>query len=142
MALPFKIDPASSRKHSFHPSHIQQLFPLEGLKIHQENQGHPPAQIPESGRSLGEGNDDSSILTWEIPWTEGPSIPWGHKESNMTHSNLLFPPSAAQGSYRQSLRSSKRGLGCGSLPQERQEKRKPIPAPHSSSPLTFLMRRV
>ena len=55
---------------------------------------------------------------------------------------LLFPPSVAQGSYRQSLRPSKRGLGCVSLPQERQEKRKPILAPHSSSPLIFLMRRV
>ena len=23
----------------------------------------------------------SSVLAWEIPWTEGP---WGHKESDMT----------------------------------------------------------
>ena len=28
----------------------------------------------------------SSILTWEIPWTEEPSgySPWGHKEPDMT----------------------------------------------------------
>ena len=29
----------------------------------------------------------SSILAWEIPWTEEPGVgysPWGHKESNMT----------------------------------------------------------
>ena len=25
-----------------------------------------------------------SILTWRIPWTEEPSSPWGHKESDMT----------------------------------------------------------
>ena len=29
--------------------------------------------IPESGRSLGVGNGNSSILAWEIPWTEEPS---------------------------------------------------------------------
>ena len=29
--------------------------------------------IPESGKSPGEGNGtDSSILAWEIPWTEEP----------------------------------------------------------------------
>ena len=26
----------------------------------------------------------SSILAWIIPWTEEPSSPWGHKESDMT----------------------------------------------------------
>ena len=32
-----------------------------------------PGPIPGSGRSPGEGNSThSSILTWEIPWTEEP----------------------------------------------------------------------
>ena len=26
----------------------------------------------------------SSILVWEIPWTEEPGNPWGRKESDMT----------------------------------------------------------
>ena len=29
--------------------------------------------IPESGRSLAVGNGNSSVLAWEIPWTEEPS---------------------------------------------------------------------
>ena len=46
--------------------------------------------IPGLGRSPGEGNSPthSSILAWEIPWTEGPGYraysPWSHKESDMT----------------------------------------------------------
>ena len=38
----------------------------------------------------------SSILAWEIPWTEeaGRLHPWGHKESDMTYqlnnSNMIF----------------------------------------------------
>ena len=46
--------------------------------------------IPGLGRSPGEGNSPthSSILAWEIPWTEAPGYrgysPWGHKESDMT----------------------------------------------------------
>ena len=28
--------------------------------------------IPESGRSPGEGNGNSSILAWKMPWTEKP----------------------------------------------------------------------
>ena len=28
--------------------------------------------IPGSGRSLGEGNGNSSALAWKIPWTEKP----------------------------------------------------------------------
>ena len=43
--------------------------------------------IPGSGRSPGAGNGNpSSILAWEIPWTEGlPGYsPWGCKESDMT----------------------------------------------------------
>ena len=28
--------------------------------------------VPESGRSPGEGNGNSSILAWRIPWTEEP----------------------------------------------------------------------
>ena len=30
------------------------------------------SSIPGSGRSPGEGNANSSILAWEIPWTEKP----------------------------------------------------------------------
>ena len=26
----------------------------------------------------------STILAWEIPWTEQPDSPWGHKELAMT----------------------------------------------------------
>ena len=44
--------------------------------------------IPGSGRSPGEGNGNhSSILAWEIPWTEEPGglySPWDHKESDTT----------------------------------------------------------
>ena len=43
--------------------------------------------IAGSGRSLGVGNAaHSSILTWEVPWTEAPGghRPWGHKESDTT----------------------------------------------------------
>ena len=28
--------------------------------------------IPGSGRSFGEGSDNSNILAWEIPWTGEP----------------------------------------------------------------------
>ena len=67
---------------------------------------------------------------------------WVTKSQTWLSSALLFPPNKVQTSYRQSPRPSKRGLGCGSLSRERQEKRKPIPAPHSSFLLTFLMKRV
>ena len=45
--------------------------------------------IPGSGRSSGEENGNplrSSILAWEIPWTEELEdySPWGYKESDMT----------------------------------------------------------
>ena len=44
--------------------------------------------IPGSGRSPGGGNGNlSSILAWEIPWTEEPGdlySPWGCQESDMT----------------------------------------------------------
>jgi len=51
--------------------------------------------IPGSGRSAGEGNGNpllvlatqlSSILAWNIPWTEEPGRLqlWGHKESDTT----------------------------------------------------------
>ena len=43
--------------------------------------------IPGSGRSAGEGNGyHSSILAWEIPWTEDLAgySPWGHEESHTT----------------------------------------------------------
>ena len=36
----------------------------------------------------------SSILAWEIPWTEEPGRLWGHKESDITEHmrpfNLMF----------------------------------------------------
>ena len=44
--------------------------------------------IPGLERSPGEGNGNhSSILAWEIPWTEEPGglySPWDHKESDTT----------------------------------------------------------
>ena len=43
--------------------------------------------IPGSGISPGEGNGShSSILVWEIPWTEEPGglRSWGHNELDMT----------------------------------------------------------
>ena len=55
-----------------------------------------PAMQETQFQSLGqEGQEDplekgmathSSILAWEIPWTEEPGgySPWGHKESDMT----------------------------------------------------------
>ena len=43
---------------------------------------------PWVGKIPGEGNGypHSSILAWNIPWTEEPGgcSPWGHKESDMT----------------------------------------------------------
>ena len=42
-----------------------------------------PGLILRSGKSPGEGNGyHSSVLAWEIQWTEEPSAwgPWGHKE--------------------------------------------------------------
>ena len=48
--------------------------------------------IPELGRSPGVGNGNhSSILAWEIPWTQEPEgySPWGCKESDMTEHNIL-----------------------------------------------------
>ena len=46
-----------------------------------------PGLIPESGRSLKEAmTTHSSILAWEIPWTEGPgaTVHEGAKESGKT----------------------------------------------------------
>ena len=59
--------------------------------------------IPGLGRSPGEENGKplSSILAWEILWTEESGrlySPWGHKESDMTeqasytHSNSSLQP--------------------------------------------------
>ena len=51
--------------------------------------------IPGSGRSPGEGND-SSILAWEIPWTEEPSELWsmGSQRAgyNFDNYNIRFRP--------------------------------------------------
>ena len=43
--------------------------------------------IPGLGRSPGEGNGNSSILVWRIPWAEEPGglhSPWDRRESNAT----------------------------------------------------------
>ena len=41
--------------------------------------------IPGSGRSPGGGNaTHSSVLAWEIPCTEEPGSPWGHKKLDTT----------------------------------------------------------
>ena len=41
--------------------------------------------MPGLGRSPGEGMaTHSSILAWEIPWSQSGYSPWGHKESDMT----------------------------------------------------------
>ena len=56
---------------------------VKNLLAMQENQG----SILGSGRLLEkEMAIHSSILAWEIPWTEVPGdySPWGHKESDMT----------------------------------------------------------
>ena len=51
---------------------------------------NPPANmglIPASEDPLEEERaTPSSILAWEIPWTEEPGVysPWGRRESNMT----------------------------------------------------------
>ena len=35
----------------------------------------------------------SSLLAWEIPWTEGPGYsPWGHREIERTDRAQLTPP--------------------------------------------------
>ena len=50
---------------------------------------------PGSGRSPGEGDGNcSSILAWEIPWTEDPvgCGPWGHKELDMTEHTCRYKP--------------------------------------------------
>ena len=52
---------------------------------------NPPAMRKTWVRSLGCGDPleegmaiHYSILAWRIPWTEEPSRPWGHKESDRT----------------------------------------------------------
>ena len=42
----------------------------------------------------------SSILAWEIPWTDEPGIysPWGHKESDMTEHNTTATTTKKQSS--------------------------------------------
>ena len=57
--------------------------------------------ILELGRSLEkETATYSSILTWEIPWTEEPGgsmghSPWGHKESDMNEHTPTHKPLVA-----------------------------------------------
>ena len=57
-----------------------------------------PANAGDGGRCLGRGDSlvkematHSSILAWEIPWTEetGRLQSWGHKESDMTERPTL-----------------------------------------------------
>ena len=50
-----------------------------------------PANAGDVGLIPGLGNalekemaTHSSIIAWEIPWTEEPGSPWGHKESDTT----------------------------------------------------------
>ena len=67
--------------------------------------------IPGSGRYSGEGNGNhSSILAWEIPWTEDSCCSlWGHKESHnlvtkLQHSfSSSFPFSLLQNPEQSSL---------------------------------------
>ena len=60
-----------------------------------------PGSILELGRSLEkETATYSSILTWEIPWTEEPGgsmghSPWGHKESDMNEHTHTHKPLVA-----------------------------------------------
>ena len=50
-----------------------------------------PGLIPGLGRAPGVGNGNhSSILTWEIPWTEEGFSPWGHK--GVRHDLVTKPP--------------------------------------------------
>ena len=69
------------------------MYPVpinSGVSSSQLEVKNPPANagdardagsIPGSGRSPGEGiTTHSSIIAWEIPWTEEPRGPWGHKE--------------------------------------------------------------
>ena len=53
-----------------------------------------PGLIPGSGRSLEkEMATSSSILAWEIPWTEEPGgySLWGHRELDATEQHTLKP---------------------------------------------------
>ena len=67
---------------------------------------NPPAKQEMWVPSLGGGNPQekdmaahSSILAWEIPWTEDPGSPWGHKRVGhnlaIKHTHIIlfsFPP--------------------------------------------------
>ena len=50
-----------------------------------------PANVPDMGSIPGSGRPSekevavhSSVLAWEIPWTEEPGRLWGHIEPDMT----------------------------------------------------------
>ena len=44
------------------------------------------SSIPGSGKSPGEGNTThSSVLGWEIPWTEEPDRPWSKESQRVGH---------------------------------------------------------
>ena len=49
----------------------------------------------------------SSILAWEIPWTEEPvgCGPWGHKELDMTEHTCRYKPNASLGAQFPRLRA-------------------------------------
>ena len=63
---------------------------------------NPPAVLEMRVQSLGQEDapekemaTHSSILAWEIPWTEEPGglySPWGCKESDKTLATKLSPP--------------------------------------------------
>ena len=58
------------------------MYAAQSVKNPPANAGNM-GSIPGSGRSPGEGNGNplphSSILAWEIPWTEQPDRSWGRK---------------------------------------------------------------
>ena len=71
-------DHGTKRESSRHITNYTRLFSLKGLPRWPVVK-NPPANagdaglIPGSGRSPGGGNGNhSSILAWEIPWTEEP----------------------------------------------------------------------
>ena len=80
------------------------MYPVpinSGVSSSQLEVKNPPANagdardagsIPGSGRSPGEGiTTHSSIIAWEIPWTEEPRGPWGHKEVGHNEHTYAMP---------------------------------------------------
>ena len=62
--------------------HLKVGFPGGSMVKNPPANARDTGSIPGLGRPLeGEMASHSSILAWEIPWTEEPSglCPWGHK---------------------------------------------------------------